>query len=126
MQACLNREHQQNIKDFKKYPLFVAFLIILVLITIIFDVIGSLCAVMWTCPGPMDASFLALGISLTLFFTLFIIIPYILLFLHNCCFPLNNDETTVSDDTFVSYNKLYEGRPRSKSKTKVRVVEELV
>mgnify|MGYP000385866633 CR=1 FL=1 len=126
MQTCLNREHQQNIKDLKKYPAFVAFLIVLLLITIVFDVIGSLCAVMWTCPGPMDASFLALGISLTLFFTIFIIIPYTLLFLLNCCFPFSNEETTVSDETFVSYNKLYQGRSRSKSKTKVRVLEELV
>jgi hypothetical protein len=126
MQNCLNREHEQNIKDCKKYPLFAAFIIVLVFITVIFVTIGCLCVVMWTCPGPMDTVFLSLGISLSLFFIVFIIIPYTLRFLINCCFPSGIEDTIPTDEIFVSYNNLYERHPRSKSKTKTRVIEELV
>lgn len=126
MQACLNREHEQNIKDCRDYPVFAAFIAVLLVFTVVFVVIGSLCIVMWTCPGPMDLVFLSLGISLILFFVLFVIIPYILRFLLNCCFPSSIEEATPPDEAFVSYNTMYERRPRSKSKTKVRIVEELV
>jgi hypothetical protein len=126
MQACLNREHEQNIKDCKKYPLFAAFIAVLIVFTVVFVAIGSLCVVMWTCPGPMDLVFLSLGISLSLFFIVFVIVPYTLRFLLNCCFPCGIEEAIPPDETFVSYNTLYERRPRSKSKTKVRVIEELV
>ena len=126
MQACLNKEHEQTVKDCKKYPLFAAFIAVLIVFTVVFVTIGSLCVVMWTCPGPMDVVFLCLGISLTLFFAIFVIIPYILRFLLNCCFPSSIEEAAPPDEAFVSYNTLYERRPRSKSKTKVRVIEELV
>ena len=126
MQSCLNREHEQNIKDCAKYPLFAAFIAVLVVFTVVFVVIGSLCVVMWTCPVHMDQVFLSLGISLALFFVLFVIIPYILRFLLNCCFPSSIEEAAPPDEAFVSYNTLYERRPRSKSKTNVRIIEELV
>ncbi len=126
MQACLNREHEQNIKDCAKYPLFAAFIAVLIVFTVVFVIIGSLCVVMWTCPVHMDQVFLSLGISLALFFVLFVIIPYILRFLLNCCFPYSIEEAAPPDEAFVSYNTMYERRPRSKSKTKVRVIEELV
>jgi hypothetical protein len=126
MQACLNREHERNIKDCAKYPLFAAFIAVLVVFTVVFVAIGSLCVVMWVCPGPMDLVFLSLGISLILFFVVFVIVPYTLRFLLNCCFPSSIEEAGPPDEAFVSYNTLYERRPRSKSKTKVRVVEELV
>ena len=123
MQACLNREHEQNIKDCAKYPLFAAFIAVLVVFTVVFVIIGSLCVVMWTCPVHMDQVFLLLGISLALFFVIFVIIPYILRFLLNCCFPYSIEEAVPPDEAFVSYNTMYERRPRSKSKTKVCVVE---
>ena len=126
MQSCLNREHEQNIKDCAKYPLFAAFIAVLIVFTVVFVIIGSLCVVMWTCPVHMDQVFLSLGISLALFFVLFVIIPYILRFLLNCCFPYSIEEAAPPDEAFVSYNTMYERRPRSKSKTKVRVIEELV
>ena len=126
MQACLNREHEQNIKDCAKYPLFAAFIVVLVVFTVVFVIIGSLCVVMWTCPVHMDQVFLSLGISLALFFVLFVIIPYILRFLLNCCFPYSIEEAAPPDRVFVSYNTLYERHPRSKSKTNVRIIEELV
>jgi hypothetical protein len=126
MQACLNREHEQNIKDCRDYPLFAAFIAVLVVFTVVFVAIGSLCVVMWVCPGPMDLVFLSLGISLILFFVVFVIVPYTLRFLLNCCFPSSIEEAGPPDEAFVSYNTLYERRPRSKSKTKVRVIEELV
>jgi hypothetical protein len=126
MQACLNREHQQNIKDCKENPLFIAFIVVLLVFTVVFLAIGSLCVVMWTCPGPMDLVFLSLGISLSLFFIVFVIVPYTLRFLLNCCFPSSIEEAAPPDEAFVSYNTLYERRPRSKSKTNVSIVEELV
>jgi hypothetical protein len=126
MQACLNREHQQNIKDCANYPLFAAFIAVLVVFTVVFVAIGSLCVVMWVCPGPMDLVFLSLGISLSLFFIIFVIVPYTLRFLLNCCFPSGIEETIPPDEAFVSYNTLYERRPRSKSKTNTHVIEELV
>jgi hypothetical protein len=126
MQACLNREHEQTIKDCRDYPVFAAFIAVLIIFTVVFVTIGSLCVVMWACPVHMDQVFLSLGISLTLFFAIFVIIPYILRFLLNCCFPSSIEEAAPPDEAFVSYNTLYERRPRSKSKTKVRVIEELV
>ena len=126
MQACLNREHEQNIKDCRDYPVFAAFIAVLIVFTVVFVIIGSLCVVMWTCPVHMDQVFLSLGISLALFFVLFVIIPYILRFLLNCCFPSSIEEAAPPDEAFVSYNTLYERRPRSKSKTNVRIIEELV
>jgi hypothetical protein len=126
MQACLNREHEKNVKDCENYPLFAAFIAVLVVFTVIFVVLGCLCVVMWTCPAPMEIVFLSLGISLLLFFVVFIIVPYSLRFLLNCYFPSGIEETRPPDEAFVSYNTLYERRPRSKSKTKVRVIEELV
>jgi hypothetical protein len=126
MQACLNREHEQNVKDCANYPLFAAFIAVLLVFTVVFIAIGSLCVVMWTCPVHMDQVFLSLGISLLLFFIVFVIVPYSLRFLLNCCFPSGIEETRPPDEAFVSYNTLYERRPRSKSKTKVRVIEELV
>jgi len=123
MQSCLNREHEQNIKDCAKYPLFAAFIAVLVVFTVVFISIGSLCVVIWICPVHMDQVFLLLGISLALFFVIFVIIPYILRFLLNCCFPYSIEEAAPPDEAFVSYNTMYERRPRSKSKTKVCVVE---
>lgn len=122
MQACLNREHKQNIKDCRDYPIFAAFIAVLIVFTVVFVSIGSLCVVIWTCPGPMDMVFLSLGISLTLFFVVFIIIPYILRFLLNCGFPSSIEQVAPPDEAFGSYNMLYERRPRSKSKTKTCVV----
>jgi len=126
MQECLNSDHEYLKRDFRKYPFLWVITVGLVIFTILFSVIGVFCMISWRCPEGMAAIFTILGVTLILFFIVFIALPCIIRNLLNCCYPLSDAETEVEQDAHNEYvNPMYPRRVRSGSKTKNRR-EELV
>jgi hypothetical protein len=126
MQSCLNEDHAHLQRDFRKYPFLWVITAGLVIFTILFSVIGYFCLASWRCPEGMGPIFTIIGVTLILFFIAFIALPYLVLILLNCCFPLSDADTEVEEYAYNEYvNPLQPGRARSGSKTKNRR-EELV
>ena len=130
MQECLNEDHASFTHELTTNPFVIVISVVFVLFTILFSVIGPLCFTMpgWKCPEQMGFIFLVLGITFLMFFIIFIILPFCVRGLLNCCYPIDTDR---EEDEFVSYNVMYHGKSKKNKKknkkgSKRSIVEELV
>jgi hypothetical protein len=89
MQECLNDERRYIAKKFRKHPLLLSVVtLVIVAIPCIFTTLAILCNVKLSCSEPEITVFLNIGMNTCMIITIFIIIPFILSLLLNCMFRI--------------------------------------
>ena len=115
MQKCLNKDYEHYIKCLNN-PVYCTGILIILIMAFVFPVVGVYCYTSWNCAQGMIDISLVIGVTLDLFFILFIIIPCSLRIFLNCCYEEIPPPPKTRPPT-IAYKSYAESLTKSESKT---------